>query len=266
MSNYYPWWARLQVSEARIRPSSRYLGLLVLVAFVLGGLSYGIWLDQSAPVKKETSQLQAKLLEVELTAQTQRLESTRLALSLAQSANADMKSMFAEQHKQQTELERELAFYRSIMAPEDNPQGIAIHGLELTDGMTANTQTLKLVLTQLKKRKSHLKGTANILLIGLQKGKVAELNLASLSKLKFSFRYFQVFESEFTLPDGFILSRIKVKVKVPKTRWAKAGEAEQVFNVSDLKRVEKEQRVLLEQNSQVMDNSEQPIEVRGSND
>ncbi len=266
MSNYDSWWTRLQVSEARIRSSSRYLISLVIISMAIGALGYGIWLDNNEPQEDAEARLKLKLLEVELNAQNQQLANMELELSLEKTANQDMKAMFAEQHKAQKELDRELAFYRSIMAPENNAQGVAIHGLELSEGMTPGTQKLKLVLTQLKKRKSLLKGRASIKFIGLQDGKVKEISLKELSKLAFSFRYFQVFEEEFSLPEQFILSRIQVKVNVPKSRWAKAAEAEQVFNVSELLELEKEQRVLLEQNSQVKDNSEQPIEVRGSND
>jgi hypothetical protein len=46
-----------------------------------------------------------------------------------------------------------------------------------------------------------------------------------------------------------------VKVKVAARRGVKGGEIEQVYNVPELLMGEKELRVILEQNSQVKDNS-----------
>ncbi|GGI69625.1 DUF6776 family protein [Shewanella gelidii] len=267
MSNYYPWWARLQVIERNIRPSSLYLVMLVFVSWLLGALCYNVWFSDGDTREKITNR-HIERLQKELSTQSQALASKNLALSVAKQSNKDMKSMFAQQHQQQVELERELAFYRSIMAPEHNAQGVAIHGLEMSAGLLPDSYHIKLVLTQLKKRKGYLKGKVAVTLHGTLDGKPQSIAMSSLTdeKLKFNFRYYQVFESKFELPEGFSLTQVKVKVNVPKSRWAKAAQAEQVFKVSDLLEVEKEQRVLLEQNSQVIDNPDQSMNARGSND
>ena len=104
---------------------------------------------------------------------------------------------------------------------------------------------------------------------------MTELTLSKLlgKKNSIDFKYFHIMDSDFILPDGFELQRVKVKVLVKSSRGVKGGEIEQVFNIADIASLttevtdnQKEPRVILEQNSQVSDNSPQKTEVRGSND
>lgn len=267
MANYHRWLDRLQVMERNIRPSSPYLLLLVMVAFLAGLLSYHFFIPPTE-VKLLRNDAKSQRLQGQLQEQAQLLASRNLELSLAREANEQMQQLFNKQHKKQQELERELAFYRSIMAPERNADGVAIHGLELTPLAAPGQYRLKLVLTQLQKRKQALKGRSEILLIGMQEGKQVELNLAKLvdTKLAFNFKYFQVLETDFTLPEGFELQQMNVKVIVPASRWNKGAETEQSFNLTELLEGEKDPGIILEQNSQVTDNLPQQIDVRGSND
>ncbi|BAJ00870.1 DUF6776 family protein [Shewanella violacea] len=217
MANYHRWLDRIQVLERKIRPSSVYLLLLVLIAFVLGGISYNLWSDYNRPRQENNTEQLGKLTE-QLNIQAQTLAARNLELALSRETNAKMQDLFAEQHGKEKDLLRELAFYRSIMAPESIADGVAIHGLEFPPGLLPNQYRLKLILTQLQKRKLSLKGRAEFSFIGLQDGKVVELSLGALTdnkSLSFKFRYFQVLETAVTLPPSFKLSRIIAKVIVP---------------------------------------------------
>ncbi len=267
MPNYHRWIDRMQVVERQIRPSSVYLLLLVIIAFVLGALCYDYaklhYLPKAA-VKVDNSAEYVKQLHT----QAQTLAARNIELAVEREANDNMQLMFGEQSAKQKELERELAFYRSVMAPENSADGVAINGLELTPSIEPRQYRIKLVLTQLEKRKRSLSGRSEITLEGLQQGKTVSLKLSDLTEdsFKFQFRYFQILEGEFTLPDGFSLSRVKAKVIVPASRWTKGSQTEQEYSAQDLLVDEKEQGILLEQNTQVLDNSAQQTDVRGSND
>ncbi|MCK8043731.1 hypothetical protein MSG37_02445 [Shewanella sp. 1CM18E] len=267
MSNYHRWVDRMQVVERQIRPSSVYLLFLVLVAFVLGGLSYDFakqhYLPKAAVKVDKSEQYIAQLQE-----QAQTLAARNIELAVEREANDNMQAMFVEQNAKNNELARELAFYRSVMAPENSADGVAINGLELTPSIEPRQYRIKLVLTQLEKRKRSLAGRGEITLVGLQDGKTVNLKLADLTddSFKFKFRYFQILDGEFTLPEGFSLSRVKAKVIVPASRWTKGSQTEQEYSAQDLLVDEKEQGILLEQNGQVLDNSAQQTDVRGSND
>ncbi|GIU08754.1 DUF6776 family protein [Shewanella morhuae] len=266
MPNYSHWRNRLQVMDRKYRSSSIYLSCLVLVALLLGAWISFLLLSSDDPVVKHNGK--AQRLSVELEAQTQLLATRNLELSVEREANAQMQDMFGQQLKKQKELEHELAFYRSIMTPDDNAEGVAIHGLEITPGALADEYNLKLVLTQLQKRKQSIQGRAELTLIGVQNGKSVNLNVNKItgSKLEFDFRYFQVIDTKVTVPAGFNLQQVKVKVLVPSSRWTKNSQTEQIYSAPELLQGEKEPRVILEQNSQVKDNLPQKTDVRGSND
>ncbi|MFQ6371363.1 DUF6776 family protein [Shewanella sp. YIC-542] len=268
MVKYPRWLLRLQWFERRIRPSSLYLLSLLLVAFVAGALSFSLWEDNS-PIANKPNINKINQLKAELTSQSQILASRNLELQLAKESNKEMQEMFARQHQKQQGLERELAFYRSIMAPENNVDGVAINGVELQTGLSANSYRLRLILTQLQKRKQSLKGRAEVTFQGLQDGKETEISLDSLigkGKFNFSFKYFQVLEADVSLPESFELQRISAKVVVPASRRSKGGETEQSYSVPELLTGEKDPGIILEQTTQVLDNSSQQSDVRGSND
>lgn len=236
MANYHRWLDRIQVLERKIRPSSVYLLLLVSVAFVLGGLSYNLWSDHNRPALESNTEQLGKLTK-QLNIQAQTLAARNLELALSRETNVKMQDLFAEQHAKEKDLLRELAFYRSIMAPESIADGVAIHGLEFTPNLLPNQYRLKLILTQLQKRKQPLKGRAEFTFVGVQDGKIVELSLAILTgdqSLNFRFRYFQVLEIEVTLPERFKLSRIIAKVIVPSSRWTKGSQTEMEFSALDL--------------------------------
>ena len=304
MPNYHRWVDRMQVVERKIRPSSVYLFFLVLVAFFAGVLTWVIWSSQHQVVQVNTDGREVEISQA-LTEQAEVLAARNLELSLEREANQNMQAMFLEQHQKQKELDRELAFYRSIMAPEHQADGVAIHGTEMSAGLLPQQYRVKLVLTQLQKRKQGLKGRAELNFVGLQGGKVVSLPLSSLTEdiFNFSFRYFQVLETVVTFPEDFEFSRLEAKVIVPASRWSKGATAEQSFTAQELlpkpevldselssealqvlqlgsaakaetqaevdansSQNSQQPRLLLEQNGQVSDNSAQQTDVRGSND
>jgi hypothetical protein len=256
MLNYHYWLDRLQALERRYMTNRRYLALLCFVMFLLGGISYRIWLDYAPDETQYSTSGKRKLIEA-LELQSQALASKNLALAIEQEANTAMQTMFSEQLTQQKTLEKELAFYRSVMAPENSAEGVAIHGLELVAGLTPERYQLRLILTQLQKRKLNVQGQALLTFIGMQDGKRKEYSLGQLTdkKFNFSFKFFQILETDISLPKGFTLARIKVNTKVRAGRGNKAASMEQVFEAKDIFPDEKELGVILDQNSQVMDNS-----------
>ena len=259
MLNYHRWLDRLQVLERKNRTSGIYLISLMLVCFLLGAISFNLWLSFAPEATPNSVNGNRKLLQ-ELDTQAKVLASRNLALSIAENANKEMQQMFSRQLVEQKKLEKELSFYRSVMVNDADIEGVAIDRVELSQGLMPEHYQLRLILTQLQKRKIKVKAKAQaiVMLIGFQNDQAAELSLNELvdKKLTFEFNYFQIMDTDFVLPTGFNLQRISVTVKVNASRGVKGGEIEQIFNVPELLMGEKEQRVILEQNSQVKDNSQ----------
>ncbi|GIU47899.1 MULTISPECIES: DUF6776 family protein [Shewanella] len=234
MLNYHRMLDRLQVQERKLRSSGLYLSALIIISFVVGVLSHTVFISEVVEPEHEAAEITA--LKTELKQQSHVVSRLDMALSIEKEANANMKQMFGKQIQQQKTLEQELAFYRSLVSPEKEIDGVAIHGLELSKGLLPDSYQMRLILTQLQKRKSIVKGVADIVLVGVQNEKQVEISLSDLEieQFNFGFRYFQMFDAEISLPQGFDLQRIKAVVQVSASRGVKGGRIEQTFEISEL--------------------------------
>jgi hypothetical protein len=121
----------------------------------------------------------------------------------------------------------ELVFYRGIVSPSDAKLGVNLQSFEVRKKNSQNQYSYKLILTKSGKSTKKVSGNAEMLIRGESDGKVSELKLTDLvlekssKATKFSFRYFQVFEGDIVLPDGFEPFEVKIAVK-PTTKKVKA--------------------------------------------
>jgi len=120
-------------------------------------------------------------------------------------ASVDQTGLNLSQMQQdKKQLEKELSFYRSIMAPELDKVGLNIQDLELFK-IEDDLYDFSLTLTQVKKQDWYLKGSYKIELVSQVEGKEVKKTLAPMIvdrgfKPRFSFRYFQTLSSRFKLP------------------------------------------------------------------
>jgi hypothetical protein len=116
-----------------------------------------------------------------------------------------------------------IAFYRGIVSPADGAAGLKVQDLELTRGQEERSYNVRLVLVQSLKHDRKVTGDVNLSIEGEQGGDVATYEYAQLLRedadksWPFSFRYFQDFDREIVLPDGFTPQRITIEVR-SKTR------------------------------------------------
>ena len=116
-----------------------------------------------------------------------------------------------------------IAFYRGIVSPSDGNSGLRVQDLKLTRGKAEREFNLRLVLVQAMKHDRKVSGDVNLSVVGSQDGVETTYALAQLlpdaanSAWAFSFRYFQDFDRQLVLPDGFTPERITVEVR-SKTR------------------------------------------------
>jgi hypothetical protein len=131
------------------------------------------------------------------------------------------------------EMKSELAFYRGIVTPKETAGGLRVQRFDVSPNGVKRGYRYKLVLTQVLKNDNVVKGNATVVLEGTRHGKLATVSLGDLGiggkdgKLDFRFRYFQNFEGNFVLPDGFIPARATVTV-MPRGRGHR--DVEQVFD------------------------------------
>ncbi len=118
------------------------------------------------------------------------------------------------------EQEEDLAFYKSIVAPEDGAVGLRVQKLVVQNGADPTSFRVRWVLIQAKEHDRRVSGVVDFSVEGTQDGKTVTYRLADLDaglkgngELPFSFRYFQDFEHELTLPKGFVPARIHLEVR-----------------------------------------------------
>lgn len=116
-----------------------------------------------------------------------------------------------------------IAFYRGIVSPSDGNSGLRVQDLKLTRGKAEREFNVRLVLVQAMKHDRKVSGDVSLSVLGSQDGVETTYALAQLlpdeadSGWAFSFRYFQDFDRQLVLPDGFTPERITVEVR-SKTR------------------------------------------------
>ena len=125
------------------------------------------------------------------------------------------------------EQKEELVFYRGIVSPSDAELGVNLQSFAVRKKNSQGQYSYKMILTKSGKSTIKVRGDTNIKIRGEQGGKVSELGISDLAlekeagNTKFAFRYFQVFEGDITLPDGFEPFEVEIGIK-PTTKKVKS--------------------------------------------
>lgn len=112
-----------------------------------------------------------------------------------------------------------IAFYRGIVSPADGKAGLRVQDLKLIRGKVEREYTIRLVLVQAMKHDRKVSGDVQVSIAGTQDGSQKSYDYRELmptdgeSKWAFSFRYFQDFNRDVVLPDGFTPEHITVHVE-----------------------------------------------------
>ena len=116
-----------------------------------------------------------------------------------------------------------IAFYRGIVSPADGKSGLRVQDFRLTRGSEEREYVIRLVLVQAMKHDRKVSGDVKLSITGELNGEEAVYEYSQLLPADsddgwaFSFRYFQDFDRQVVLPDGFTPERITVQVE-SKTR------------------------------------------------
>ncbi|MDH3441510.1 MAG: hypothetical protein OEM63_12205 [Gammaproteobacteria bacterium] len=111
-----------------------------------------------------------------------------------------------------------IAFYRGIVSPKDGGRGLRVQDVKLTKGKDDRHYNLRLVLVQVMQHDRSVKGQVAFSVDGAQNGVATTYKLEQLlpddqsSGWPFAFRYFQNFDRELVLPEGFKPEKINVEV------------------------------------------------------
>lgn len=206
--------------------------ILSLLVVVLGAFAY--WYGGSS-ANQVSSQLELQNLSLEERVEVLQTDNQQLRQRVAilessgkidREAANNVRVMVRQLEDEKDQLNKELTFYKSVMAPEDLKPGIRVAGLDLVSGATPDSYKMRLVISQVARLNPFLKGWLSVSLSGETNGEPETLSLHKLAGLKESstplgFRYFQALPDhrgflEFQLPEGFQPESIHVAVRVQK--------------------------------------------------
>jgi len=210
-----------------------YLSLFIVatIGFIFGNYFYAV---------EHTTRPNPELVELRTERQSlsQQLTKSQFELTLERETIKEMNDTVLRLQSELIERQLALRFYQKIMAPELSSNGVHVEKVLLEAGVSDRHYRFELILAQLEKRKSHLKGTATLTLIGSKDGKPEAINIVSLTKenkpFPLNFRYFQHVKNDFILPPDFTPEKLKVAIKMPKRRGQKSSTVEQEFHWNEL--------------------------------
>ena len=117
----------------------------------------------------------------------------------------------------------EIAFYRGIVSPADGSAGLRVQDMRVSRGQSERAFNVRLVLVQSLKHDKKVTGDVSLTVAGEEEGAETSYTFSQLvpdeasASWPFSFRYFQDFDKEIVLPDGFTPQEITIEVR-SKTR------------------------------------------------
>jgi hypothetical protein len=157
-------------------------------------------------LEKSNRDLRARLATLE----TMRVGHERERAEVARTI-VDLQARLARQ-------QQDLAFYRGIVTQSAGALGVKIQQLRIESADAPRRYRVRLTLVQAGRPESAVSGTVSLKVDGATGGAGASHELASLtgqkqSELPFNFRYFENFEQEIALPEGFTPEKVTVVVR-----------------------------------------------------
>lgn len=198
----------------------------IVLAVLLGGyLTFELGRIQAgyniADALAEKGELERRIdaLEANIAAQKETIALLETHRDIDRAAYRDVEASLADLQQKIQEQRDAIEFYRGIISPADGGRGLRVQDLKLEKGAEEGLYNLRLVLVQVKQHDRSVKGEVAFSVEGDQDGSAHTYELSDLlpadadSAWPFSFRYFQNFDRQLMLPDGFKPERINIEVK-----------------------------------------------------
>lgn len=130
--------------------------------------------------------------------------------------SGQLKKSLTEAQNEVLELKKELAFYKSIVAPEQGKPTIVIQTIQLKKDVTGDYD-YKIMVSQQGQNDRFARGTVEVSIEGTKQGTKQVLALDTVSDdadkpMNFGFKYFQNFTGKLKLPAGFTAESMRVKL------------------------------------------------------
>lgn len=206
----------------------RYLLFIILfAAAITGSYLVGQWraVDDYSQTQSEHSLYRQQLADIQL--EFERLEQQKANLALGSEvdrrANEELRTKIVQMKSDLASLEQDNNFYRELMSPKPSDRGIVID-LPSVEPIAGNQYKYSFVVKQIAAQHDTVSGYLEFILIGTQNEQETSLQLMDVAdsvdakRLRLSFKYFQRFQGELSLPDGFEPKGIELKLVAQRPR------------------------------------------------
>ena len=193
---------------------------MLLAASFYAGFRYGLGESNVLLQRNKSLLLQASEYEKQLTERSQQVAIANKAAEIDRLAAEEVRQSLLAEQLQVGRLQKDLDFYRSLMAPDERQAEVALHSLELVGDRQSGDYRFSALVTQSGGGNPLVKGSisANIELevdgdrqfMPLQQ--LPDFNGSLPAKLRF--RFFQRVEGGFQLPGKAVPVQIVVRVSL----------------------------------------------------
>jgi len=210
--------------------------LLVIVVIGTYGLGRYFALHDLSTTKDELARIQQQLLETQhsLEKTSENLVMQKQSSQVDNLSNKELVNSVKDLQQTQRDLEEELKFYRKIMAPERDKEGLGIDSLRISKTENEDEFHFRLTLIQAGKQSHFLKGDITLKLSGLLNGKNTEYNFRELGTFnkkhfQFQFKYFQNIQGFVRLPAGFEVKQLSASAQTKGLRKNQKAQKQVVW-------------------------------------
>ncbi len=188
------------------------LGTAIVCGSVAGAYFFGAWhgAQQLSELQAAKTTLQSQLsdLQAQYADVEQQVTNLRMGSQIDQKANEEVRQEVIALRSQIAELEEDISFYRGLMAPTADKQGLSIGNVNIVANGPRRYQ-FTMMVQQFAANHSLIKGYLNVTITGYKAGVPMRIPLKDLTDsitaedIKLRFKYFQNITGELALPDEF---------------------------------------------------------------
>lgn len=192
------------------------LGIIFYLGYVTASWHQGTLEQKVAVMQQSVDNLAAENQSLQ-----SRINALQIALDVANLTNQQNLLSLQESLARESALKEQLGFYQRVMAPELTQDGFVVERIEVSPTPSTNNYSVSMILLQHENIKATINGDLDITITGSLAGKPASFLLPDLqdepkTPLSFGFKYFQVINTNITLPENFEPQNFEISTDVYK--------------------------------------------------
>lgn len=203
--------------------------LVVYLTFEFGRIQAGHNVLDAAAERREHAQQIAKR-DADVRALKEEVALLEMQGTIEAEAYSEVEASLVDLQAKIQEQRDAIAFYRGIVSPSDGGAGLRVQDVTITGGRTELEFSVRVVLVQAMQHDRRISGDVVLVVSGEQAGEEKSYSYSELlpegedADWAYAFRYFQNFEKELILPNGFTPLTVNIEVR-SRTRSISSIEA-----------------------------------------